>query len=46
MWMVRYAKQASVRQSTLYVPRARLPTDEECAALFDLRERDCCLPAR
>ena len=43
MWMVRYAKTASVQgNTTLYVPRASLPTDEDCnnlfAALEDLGE--------
>lgn len=33
--MVRYSKTAAVQGNTaLYVPRSRLPTDEECAALF------------
>jgi integrase len=36
MWMVRYAKTASVQGATaLYVPRASLPTDKDCEALFD-----------
>lgn len=34
--MVRYSKHATVQgASAVYVPRASLPTDEECAALFD-----------
>jgi len=36
MWMVRYSKTAAVQGNTaLYVPRSSLPTDDECAALFD-----------
>jgi integrase len=36
MWMVRYAKTASIQgAASVYVPRLVLPTDEQCAALFD-----------
>jgi hypothetical protein len=39
MWMVRYAKTASIQGATsVYVPRSSLPTDEQCAALFDALE--------
>jgi integrase len=39
MWMVRYAKQASVQgTSSLYVPRANLPTEAECGSLFEAME--------
>jgi integrase len=39
MWMVRYAKTASVQAAaSVYVPRGSLPTDEQCAALFDAME--------
>ena len=35
MWMVRYAKTATIQGATaVYVPRVGLPTDEQCAALF------------
>ena len=40
MWMVRYAKAPSVQgAASVYVPRSALPTDEQCAALFDAMER-------
>jgi integrase len=36
MCMVRYAKTASIQgAASVYVPRSTLPTDEQCAALFD-----------
>lgn len=36
MWMVSYSKRASVQGAgNGYVPRSSLPTDEQCAALFD-----------
>jgi integrase len=39
MWLVRYAKTTSVQgASSAYVPRSSLPTDEQCAALFDALE--------
>jgi integrase len=39
MWMVRYAKTASIQGATsMYVPCSALPTDEQCAALFDAME--------
>jgi integrase len=35
MWMVRYARTATVQGNTaLYVPRAALPTDDDCNQLF------------
>jgi integrase len=35
MWMVRYAKTATIQgAASVYVPRSSLPTDEQCAALF------------
>lgn len=35
MWMVGYSRRASVQgEHSVYVPRASLPTDAECAALF------------
>lgn len=35
MWMVRYSQRASIQGAHAeYVPRAALPTDDECAALF------------
>jgi integrase len=38
-WMVRYAKPASIQgAASVYVPRSALPTDEQCAALFDAME--------
>lgn len=40
MWMVRYAKRASVQgAAAVYVPRSSLPTDDECAALFQAFEK-------
>lgn len=40
MWMVRYAKTSSVQGAApIYVPRSALPTDEQCATLFDAMER-------
>jgi len=39
MWMVRYAKTASIQGgASVYVPRSALPTDEQCTALFDALE--------
>ena len=39
MWMVRYAKTASIQgAASVYVPRSSLPTDEQCTALFDALE--------
>jgi hypothetical protein len=39
MWMVRYAKAASIQGATsVYVARSALPTDEQCTALFDAME--------
>ena len=39
MWMVRYAKTASMQgAASVYVPRSALPTDEQCATLFDAME--------
>lgn len=39
MWMVRYAKSASIQgAASIYVPRAGLPTDDQCRALFDAME--------
>jgi integrase len=39
MWMVRYAKTATIQGATsVYVPRSALPTDEQCTALFDALE--------
>ena len=39
MWMVRYAKTAAVQGApSIYVPRASLPIDEQCDALFDAME--------
>jgi integrase len=36
MWTVRYAKKATVQgAAAVYVPRSSLPTDAECAALFN-----------
>jgi integrase len=36
LWMVRYAKTATIQGATsVYVPRSSLPTDEQCTALFD-----------
>jgi integrase len=38
--MVRYAKTSSVQgAASIYVPRSALPTEEQCAALFDTLER-------
>jgi integrase len=35
MWMVSYSRRATVQGAhSVYVPRAALPTDEECDALF------------
>lgn len=37
--MVRYAKRASVQgAAAIYVPRASLPTEEQCTALFEAME--------
>jgi integrase len=39
MWMVRYAKTATIQgAASVYVPRSALPTDEQCAAMFDSLE--------
>jgi integrase len=39
MSMVRYAKAASIQgAASVYVPRSSLPTDEQCAALFQAME--------
>jgi integrase len=39
MWLVRYAKTATIQgAASVYVPRSALPTDEQCAALFDALE--------
>jgi integrase len=39
MWMVRYAKTATIQGATsVYVPRSSLPTDEQCAGLFNAME--------
>ena len=39
IWMVRYAKPATVQGATsVYVPRSSLPTDEQCATLFEAME--------
>jgi integrase len=39
MWMVRYAKTATIQgAASVYVPRSALPTDEQCTALFDALE--------
>jgi hypothetical protein len=39
MWMVRYAKTATIQGATsVYVPRSSLPTDDQCAALFEAME--------
>jgi integrase len=41
MWLVKYRPHADVQgQAIGFVPRARLPTDEECAALFAALERN------
>jgi hypothetical protein len=35
MWMVRYAKTATIQgAASVYLPRSALPTDEQCTALF------------
>jgi integrase len=40
MWLVRYGRAGTVQgASSLYVPRSSLPSDEECAALFEAFER-------
>ncbi len=39
LWRVRYSATASVQgASAVYVPRSSLPTDAECAALFEAME--------
>jgi integrase len=39
MWMVRYAKTASVQgAASIYVPRSSLATDEQCRSLFEAME--------
>lgn len=39
MWMVRYARSSTIQGATsVYVPRATLPTDEDCAALYTALE--------
>jgi len=39
MWMVHYAKKATVQGSpVVYVARSALPTDEQCQSLFDALE--------
>ena len=39
MWMVRYARRASIQgEAAIHIPRSSLPTDDECARLFEALE--------
>ncbi|MDP9069702.1 MAG: hypothetical protein M3N68_00145 [Actinomycetota bacterium] len=40
MWMVRYAKAASIQgAASVYVPPLALPTEDQCVALFEALEQ-------